>query len=152
MDDVYNNLETRSMDDFTNEAVKTAHGVSAANSKDNASTLPNVNSLSNAVIYSFFARNGLEVVDGNADNESKEISQEDRKESRWHQHQDNRNRETTSRTMPVEVTTSNALVSQCDGFGYDWSDQAEEGPYYFATYGLYFLHVLQVIQARILRY
>ncbi|GJX90562.1 hypothetical protein Tco_0343888 [Tanacetum coccineum] len=30
--------------------------------------------------------------------------------------------------MPVEETTLNALVSQCDGFGYDWSDQAEEGP------------------------
>ncbi|GJV60243.1 uncharacterized mitochondrial protein-like protein [Tanacetum coccineum] len=39
----------------TNEAVKTAHGVSAANSKDNASTLPNVDNLSDAVIYSFFA-------------------------------------------------------------------------------------------------
>ncbi|GJX90561.1 hypothetical protein Tco_0343887 [Tanacetum coccineum] len=48
-------LETLSMDDFTNEAVKTAHGVSAANSKNNASTLPNVDSLSDAVIYSFFA-------------------------------------------------------------------------------------------------
>ncbi|GJT49857.1 hypothetical protein Tco_0976014 [Tanacetum coccineum] len=116
----------------TNEAVKTAHGVSAANSKDNASTLPNVDSLSDAVIDSFFARNGLEVVDGNANNESKEISQEDRKESRAPKHQDNRNRETTRRTMPVEVTTSNALVSQCDGFGYDWSDQAEEGPTNFA--------------------
>ncbi|GKB43521.1 hypothetical protein Tco_0888463 [Tanacetum coccineum] len=39
----------------TNEAVKTAHGVSATNSKDNAATLPNVDSLSDAVIYSFFA-------------------------------------------------------------------------------------------------
>ncbi|GJU30286.1 hypothetical protein Tco_1173875 [Tanacetum coccineum] len=39
----------------TNEAVKTAHGVSAANSKNNASTLPNVDSLSDAMIYSFFA-------------------------------------------------------------------------------------------------
>ncbi|GJY00482.1 ribonuclease H-like domain-containing protein [Tanacetum coccineum] len=39
----------------TNEAVKTAHGVSAANTKANASTLPNVDSLSDAVIYSFFA-------------------------------------------------------------------------------------------------
>ncbi|GJU96566.1 putative ribonuclease H-like domain-containing protein [Tanacetum coccineum] len=39
----------------TNEAVKTAHGVSATNSKDNAFTLPNVDSLSDAVIYSFFA-------------------------------------------------------------------------------------------------
>ncbi|GJT55874.1 ribonuclease H-like domain-containing protein [Tanacetum coccineum] len=42
--------------------------------------------------------------------------------------QDNRNREPTRRTVPVEETTSNALVSQCDGFGYNWKDQAEEGP------------------------
>ncbi|GJZ43104.1 ribonuclease H-like domain-containing protein [Tanacetum coccineum] len=35
--------------------------------------------------------------------------------------------------MPVETTTSNALVS-CDGSGYDWSDQAEEGPTNFATH------------------
>ncbi|GJT76555.1 hypothetical protein Tco_1043280 [Tanacetum coccineum] len=39
----------------TNEAVKTAHGVSAANSKNNVSTLLNVDSLSDVVIYSFFA-------------------------------------------------------------------------------------------------
>ncbi|GKD41462.1 hypothetical protein Tco_1261669 [Tanacetum coccineum] len=99
----------------TNEAIKTAHGVSAANSKDNASTLPNVDSLSEAVIYSFFTN-------GNADNESKDISQNYKKQSR----------ETTRRTVPIEETTSNALVSQCDGFGYDWSDQAEERPTNFA--------------------
>ncbi|GJZ90906.1 hypothetical protein Tco_0662833 [Tanacetum coccineum] len=34
-------------------------------------------------------------------------------------------RENTRRIVPVETTTSNALVS-CDGFSYDWSDQAEE--------------------------
>ncbi|GJU96255.1 hypothetical protein Tco_1321011 [Tanacetum coccineum] len=34
--------------------------------------------------------------------------------------------------MPMETTTSNALIS-CDGLGdYDWSDQAEEGPTNFA--------------------
>ncbi|GKD42385.1 hypothetical protein Tco_1267030 [Tanacetum coccineum] len=38
-----------------NEVVKTAHGVSATNSKANASTLTNVNSLSDGVIYSFIA-------------------------------------------------------------------------------------------------
>ncbi|GJU81677.1 ribonuclease H-like domain-containing protein [Tanacetum coccineum] len=43
-----------------------------------------------------------------------------------------RNKELTRRTVPVEETTSNALVSQCDGFGYDWSDQAKEGPTNFA--------------------
>ncbi|GJT40501.1 uncharacterized mitochondrial protein-like protein [Tanacetum coccineum] len=31
----------------------------------------------------------------------------------------------------MEITTSNALVS-CDGSGYDWSDQAKEGPANFA--------------------
>ncbi|GKF94675.1 retrotransposon protein, putative, ty3-gypsy subclass, partial [Tanacetum coccineum] len=45
--------------------------------------------------------------------------------------QENMNRENT-RSVPVEITTSNALIS-CDGLGdYDWSDQAEEGPTNFA--------------------
>ncbi|GKB64124.1 ribonuclease H-like domain-containing protein [Tanacetum coccineum] len=36
------------------------------------------------------------------------------------------------RVVPVETTTSNALIS-CDGLGdYDWSDQAKEGPTNFA--------------------
>ncbi|GJY91585.1 hypothetical protein Tco_0506781 [Tanacetum coccineum] len=34
--------------------------------------------------------------------------------------------------MLHEATTSNALVSQCDGLGYDWSEQAKEGPTNFA--------------------
>ncbi|GJS28570.1 hypothetical protein Tco_0489190, partial [Tanacetum coccineum] len=43
-----------------------------------------------------------------------------------------KNRESTRRSVPVETTTSNALIS-CDGLGdYDWSDQAEEGPTNFA--------------------
>nr|GEW33005.1 hypothetical protein [Tanacetum cinerariifolium] len=37
------------------------------------------------------------------------------------------------RTVPVEISTSNALVSQCDGIrSYDWSYQAEEEPVNFA--------------------
>nr|GEX15339.1 hypothetical protein [Tanacetum cinerariifolium] len=40
------------------------------------------------------------------------------------------------RTVPVETSTSNALVSQCDGVGsYDWSYQAEEEPANFALMG-----------------
>ncbi|GJX24770.1 hypothetical protein Tco_0231066 [Tanacetum coccineum] len=68
MDDLYNNLKiyeaeimgssstnqntqnvafvSSNITSSTNEAVKTAHGVSVANSKNNASTLPNVDSLS----------------------------------------------------------------------------------------------------------
>ncbi|GJU64290.1 ribonuclease H-like domain-containing protein [Tanacetum coccineum] len=54
------------------------------------------------------------------------------RECRTPGNQDSRNKEPTKRTVPVEETTSNALVSQCDGFSYDWSDQAEEGPTNFA--------------------
>nr|GEZ88123.1 retrovirus-related Pol polyprotein from transposon TNT 1-94 [Tanacetum cinerariifolium] len=40
---------------------------------------------------------------------------------------DNRNKEVQRRNVPVKSSTSNALVSQCDGVGsYDWSFQAEE--------------------------
>nr|GEV33422.1 hypothetical protein [Tanacetum cinerariifolium] len=46
---------------------------------------------------------------------------------------DNRNKDSPRRTVPVEVSTSNALVSQCDGVGsYDWSFQADEDPTNYA--------------------
>ncbi|GJY19277.1 hypothetical protein Tco_0390768, partial [Tanacetum coccineum] len=54
------------------------------------------------------------------------------RECRAPRNQDSRNKEPTRRIMLVEETTSNALVSQCDGFGYDWSNQAKEGPTNFA--------------------
>ncbi|GKA08984.1 ribonuclease H-like domain-containing protein [Tanacetum coccineum] len=54
------------------------------------------------------------------------------RECRAPRNQDNKNREPTRRTVQVEGTTSNALMSQCDGFGYDWSAQLEEGPTNFA--------------------
>ncbi|GJX40206.1 putative reverse transcriptase domain-containing protein [Tanacetum coccineum] len=45
-------------------------------------------------------------------------------------YQDNKNKENLSRSVPMEISTSTALVS-CDGLsGYDWSDQVEEGPNY----------------------
>ncbi|GJW99093.1 retrovirus-related pol polyprotein from transposon TNT 1-94 [Tanacetum coccineum] len=44
--------------------------------------------------------------------------------------QDNKNKESSRRSVPMEISTSTTLVS-CDGLGgYDWSDQAEEGPNY----------------------
>nr|GEV76310.1 hypothetical protein [Tanacetum cinerariifolium] len=146
--------------------INTAHGVSAANSKTNASNLPNVDSLSDAVIYSFFASQSnspqldnedlkqinpddLEeidfplrkiplwgkVVDCNVDYEIQKILTKNKKESRRcraTKHQDNKNKEAPRRTVLVKDTTSNALVFQCDGLGYDWSDQAEDGPTNFA--------------------
>ncbi|GJX59826.1 hypothetical protein Tco_0291216 [Tanacetum coccineum] len=66
----------------TNEAVKTAHGVSAANSKANASTLPNVDSLSDGVIYSFFASQSNS---SQLDNEDlKQIDPDDYEYRRWY--------------------------------------------------------------------
>ncbi|GJT31161.1 ribonuclease H-like domain-containing protein [Tanacetum coccineum] len=53
------------------------------------------------------------------------------RECRAPRNQENRNKENTRRVVLVEKTTSNALVS-CDGSGYDWSDQAEEGPTNYA--------------------
>ncbi|GKE46095.1 retrovirus-related pol polyprotein from transposon TNT 1-94 [Tanacetum coccineum] len=44
---------------------------------------------------------------------------------------ENRNREPIRMNVIVETTETKALVAQ-DGLGYDWSDQAEEGPTNFA--------------------
>ncbi|GJX04889.1 putative ribonuclease H-like domain-containing protein [Tanacetum coccineum] len=52
------------------------------------------------------------------------------KECKALRNQDYKNKESTRRIVPVETSTSTALVS-CDGLGgYDWSDHAEEGPNY----------------------
>ncbi|GJU59207.1 putative ribonuclease H-like domain-containing protein [Tanacetum coccineum] len=52
------------------------------------------------------------------------------RECRAPRNQDNQNKESSRRGVPVETSTSITLVS-CDGLGgYDWSDQAEEGPNY----------------------
>ncbi|GJV84781.1 hypothetical protein Tco_1524679 [Tanacetum coccineum] len=52
------------------------------------------------------------------------------KEYRAPRNQDNKNKESSKRSVPMETSTSTYLVS-CDGLGgYDWSDQAEEGPNY----------------------
>ncbi|GJT74033.1 ribonuclease H-like domain-containing protein [Tanacetum coccineum] len=52
------------------------------------------------------------------------------RECRAPRNEDNKNKESSRRSMHVETSTSTALVS-CDGLGgYDWSDQAEEGPNY----------------------
>ncbi|GJU13474.1 hypothetical protein Tco_1135870 [Tanacetum coccineum] len=104
----------------TNGAVNTAHGATTASTQATAVNSTTINNLSNAVICAFF------VADGYTNNEGKEILEEHWKEvfCEW-------NRENTRRVMPVEITTSNALMSY-DGFGYDWSDRVEEGPTNFA--------------------
>nr|GEY79966.1 hypothetical protein [Tanacetum cinerariifolium] len=181
MDDLYNNLKiyeaevirsssttpnTQSVafvssnnTDSTNKAINTSHGVSAASSKTNASNLPNVDSLCDAAIYSFFASQSSSP---HLDNENlKQIDHDDLKEmdlKRGHfarkcrasKHQDNRNRKVPRRTVPVEDTTSNALVTQCDRLGYDWSDQAKDGQQILHSW-LILLQALQVLQTQTLR-
>nr|GEX64570.1 hypothetical protein [Tanacetum cinerariifolium] len=125
--------------DSTNDSVSGAVNVSAVGTKLSASTLPNVDSLSNAVIYSFFASQSSSP---QLDNEDlKQIDADDLEEMdlKWQMAMlTMRARKTTiaepqRRNVPVETSTSNALVSQCDGTGsYDWSYQAEEEPTNFA--------------------
>nr|GEU79288.1 copia protein [Tanacetum cinerariifolium] len=133
---------TESINESVTAASISALSISAASSKAKVSTLPNVDSLSDAVIYSFFASQSNS---RQLDNEYlKQIDLDDLEEidlkcqmamltmramRECKSPRDNRNKETTKRTVPVEVSTSNALVSQCDAVGgYDWSFQADEEP------------------------
>nr|GFA51466.1 hypothetical protein [Tanacetum cinerariifolium] len=118
--------------------VNTAHGVFAANSKTNASNLPNVDSLSDAVIYSFFTRQSNSPQFDNKDLNQIDLDDLEEMDLKWQmkckaiKHQDNMNKEAPRRTVLVKDTTLNALLYQCDGLGYDWSDQAEDRPTNFA--------------------
>nr|GEU39420.1 hypothetical protein [Tanacetum cinerariifolium] len=123
-------LEEQSLDDLFNNLK-----IYEAEVKAPVSTLPNVDSLSDAVIYSFFASQSNSP---KLDNEYlKQIDPDGLEEMdlKWEcrSPRDNRNKDTPRRTVPVEVSTSNALVSQCDAVGgYDWSFQAEEEPTNYA--------------------
>ncbi|GKC88292.1 ribonuclease H-like domain-containing protein [Tanacetum coccineum] len=120
----------------TNEAVNTAHNVSAASSKDQASTL----SYADDVMFSFFANQsnspyGKETV--GFDMTNVECYKCHRKghfarECRAPRNQGNRNRDDPIRNAPVDSSTTNALVVQDGIGGYDWSFQAEEAVTNFA--------------------
>nr|GEV49006.1 ribonuclease H [Tanacetum cinerariifolium] len=123
--------------------VNTAHGVSAASSKTNASNLPNVDSLTIAISCNPVQHSRTKNIDFRY-HFIKEKVEKGIVELFFigteYQLADlftkalpvKRNRDAPRRTVLVEDTTSNALVSQCDGLGYDWSDQAEDGPTNFA--------------------
>nr|GEX36306.1 hypothetical protein [Tanacetum cinerariifolium] len=157
--------------------VNTALRIFAASSKAKVSTLPNVDSLSDTVIYSFFSSHSnspqldnedlnqidpddLEEIDlkwqmdmltmrakrflkrtgkNLGANETYTIRFDMSKVECYNYHRrghfgrkcrsprDNRNKEPTRRTIPAEVSTSNALISQFNPVGgYDWSFQADE--------------------------
>ncbi|GJT40528.1 hypothetical protein Tco_0940393 [Tanacetum coccineum] len=143
-------------------AVNTAQGVNTASTQGVADSSTTVENLSDAVIYSFFASQPSIPQLDNEDLQQINPDDLEEMDLRWNiamltmrakrflkntgrkldmankerigapRNQDSRNREPTRRIVPVEEITSNALVSQCDGFGYDWSGQAEEGPTNFA--------------------
>ncbi|GJW43942.1 hypothetical protein Tco_0072741 [Tanacetum coccineum] len=116
--------------------------VSTTSTLVNAANSTNINNLSDVVICAFFTSqpNSPQL----AHKDLQQIYPDDMKEMdlRWHmamltmrarrapRNQDNKSKESSRRSMPMEISTSTTLVS-CDGLGgYDWSDQAEKGPNY----------------------
>ncbi|GKD27335.1 hypothetical protein Tco_1233549 [Tanacetum coccineum] len=96
----------------TNKAVNIAHGVSTASTQVNAANFTNIDNLSDDVICVFFASqpNSPQLV-------HEELARGFLKK--------------TGRKLTVNETSTSTTLVSCDGLGeYDWSDQAEEGPYY----------------------
>nr|GEZ12698.1 hypothetical protein [Tanacetum cinerariifolium] len=58
------------------------------------------------------------------------LTMRSRRECRALRNQDNKHKKSSKRSVPVETSTFIALVSCDDLGGYEWSDQAEEGPNY----------------------
>nr|GFA75056.1 hypothetical protein [Tanacetum cinerariifolium] len=128
--------------DSTNESVSDVASVSTTSAKVSVFALPNVDNLSDVVIYSFFARRNLGA------NGTTSIRFDMSKVEFYNCHRrghfarecrspkDTRRNvlvEPQRRNVPVETSTLNALVLQCDSMGsYDWSFQAEEEPTNYA--------------------
>ncbi|GJZ02211.1 hypothetical protein Tco_0520172 [Tanacetum coccineum] len=116
----------------TNGAVNTAHGATTASTQATIVNSTTIDNLSDAVICAFFidlrwqmamltmrARRFLK-------NTRRKITMNGTKTIGFDKSKN------TRKVVPVETTTSNALIL-CDGLGdYDWSDQAEEGLTNFA--------------------
>nr|GEV25958.1 hypothetical protein [Tanacetum cinerariifolium] len=134
--------------DSTTESVSTAASVSSVNAKLAVSSLLNVDSLSNAVIYSFFASQSSSPQLDNDDLKQIDVDDLEEMDLKWQMamkrhfsrecrspkdSKRNDAAEPQRRNVPLETSTSNALVSQCDGVGsYDWSFQAKEEPANYA--------------------
>ncbi|GJX89669.1 hypothetical protein Tco_0341683 [Tanacetum coccineum] len=100
----------------TNGAVNTAHGVTTTSTQAIAVNSTTIDNLSDAVICAFFTSQPNSPQLNNED--LQQINPDDLEEMdlRAPRNQENRNRENTRRVVPVEITTSNALIS-CDGLG-----------------------------------
>nr|GEY19927.1 hypothetical protein [Tanacetum cinerariifolium] len=119
-------LEEQNLDDFTTDSVSAAASVSAACVKLPASPLPNidVDDLEEMGLRWQMAMLTMRARrKGHFARECRSLKDQRRPGTA----------EPQRRTVPVETSTSNALVSQCDGTrSYDWSYQVEEEPANFA--------------------
>ncbi|GJY80168.1 reverse transcriptase domain-containing protein [Tanacetum coccineum] len=100
----------------TAQAVNTTHGVSTASTQVNVVNSTNIDNLSDAIICAFFASQlNIECYNGHKRGHFA-------RECRAPRNQDNKIKESSRRSVPVEISTSITLVS-CDGLGgYDWND------------------------------
>nr|GEV12951.1 reverse transcriptase domain-containing protein [Tanacetum cinerariifolium] len=132
----------------TNESISVVASVSTASTKVLVFALPNVDTLSDDVIYSLFASQSNSPQLDNDDLKQIDANDLEEIDLKWQMAmltmrarrrgnfargcrspKDTKNKEVQRRNVPVETSTSNALVSQCDGIGsYDWIFQAEEEP------------------------
>nr|GEY63381.1 putative ribonuclease H-like domain-containing protein [Tanacetum cinerariifolium] len=133
--------------DSTNESVSAVASVSAASTKVLVSALPNVDNLSDAMAMltmrgrRFLQRTGRNLGANGTTSIGFYMSKVECYNCYMRGYfarecsspMDTRNKYTQRRNVPVETSTSNALVSQCDGVGsYDWSFHADEEPTNYA--------------------
>nr|GEV16736.1 hypothetical protein [Tanacetum cinerariifolium] len=165
MDDLYNNLKVYESEikgqsssssnsqnvafvssdnsSSTNKTVNTAHNVSAASSKDQASTT----SYADDVMFSFFTNQSNALHLDNKDLEQIDTDDLEEIDLKWtkvecyNYHKrghfarecraprnlGNRNKDAIRRNAPVDTSSTNASVVQDRICGYDWSFQAKEG-------------------------
>ncbi|GJU32000.1 hypothetical protein Tco_1175589 [Tanacetum coccineum] len=103
----------------TNGVVNIVHGATTASTQATVVNLTTIDNLSDDVIYLRWQIAMLRM-------RARRFLKNTRRKLTVNGNETIGDMENTRRVVPVETTTSNALVSY-DGFGYDWSDQAEEG-------------------------
>ncbi|GJS13182.1 putative ribonuclease H-like domain-containing protein [Tanacetum coccineum] len=138
----------------TNETVNTAHSVSAASSKDQASTA----SYDDDVMFSFFSYQSNAPQLDNEDLEQIDADNLEEIDFKWQvamltmrvkrapRNQGNKNRDNPRRNAPVDTSTTNALVVQDRISGYNWSSKAEEGITNFALMACTSLKTLNMLE------
>ncbi|GKB14813.1 hypothetical protein Tco_0848736 [Tanacetum coccineum] len=164
MDDLYSNLkiyETKVKGSSSSN--QNSHNVAFVSSNNSGSSNQaygsnsvNTDSMSDAVIYSFFANQSNSPQLNDEDLQQIDADDLEEMDLKWQMAMltmrarrflnktgrkinpngsetigFNYQREPVRRNVTVETTKTKALVAQ-DGLGYDWSDQAEEGPTNFA--------------------